>query len=216
MKIEYNLKQIYPRIFAVIIKDNYDRANLFCRVQEYYESKNKKFNGKAFSIFDYYRWYSKKHGDSFTYASDWSGFNLPLKMALDCHRKSIVETPYDLIMNKILEKVSSINKKEAGYIIGVRSLDSVTFRHELCHAFYHSDEVYKNQMDDITNTISKKDFLKMKKCLIDLGYNSKVIKDEIQAYMATEMDAELCKSVRTKKELHNKYKKVFKLFLARY
>jgi len=216
MNIEYSLKQIYPRIFAVIIKDNYDRANLFCRVQEYYESKNEEFAGKAFSIFDYYRWYSKKHGDSFTYASDWSGFNLPLKTAVDCQKKSVVETPYDLIMNEILRKISSINKKEIGYIIGIRSLNSVTFRHELCHAFYYSDEAYKNQMDDITNTISKKDFNKMKKCLTDLGYNPKVIKDEIQAYMATEMDAELCKSVRTKKELHNKYKKVFKLFLTRY
>jgi len=216
MKIEYSLKQIYPNIFAVIVKDNYDRANLFCRVQEYYESKNEEFNGKAFSIFDYYRWYSKKHGDSFTYASDWSGFNLPLKIAIDCQKKSIVETPYDLTINEILKKISNINKKEKGYIIGVRSLNSVTFRHELCHAFYHSNMDYKVQMDNITETVSKKDFSKMKKCLTDLGYNPKVVKDEIQAYMATEMDAELCRSVRTKKELHNRYKKVFKLFLARY
>lgn len=216
MEIKYNLKQIYHGIFVVIIKDNYDRANLFCRIQEYYESKNKEFNGKAFSIFDYQRWYSKKHKDSFTYASDWSGFNLPLKTAIICQEKSTIETPYDVTMNGILKKISNINKKENGYIIGVRSLNSVTFRHELCHAFYHADEVYKKQMDNITDSINKKDFHRMKKCLTDLGYNPKVIPDEIQAYMSTEMDNELCKNIRTKKKLHHNYKKVFKLFLARY
>lgn len=52
--------------------------------------------------------------------------------------------------------------------------------------------------------------------MILCNYNPKVIPDEIQAYMSTEMDNELCKNIRTKKKLHHNYKKVFKLFLARY
>lgn len=216
MKINYTIKQIYPGIFAIVVKDDYDRASLFCRIQEFYESNCKKFNKKSFSIFDYYRWYSKKHADVFSYTSDWSGFNLPLETALLCQSVNKVETPYDLIMNKILQKISTVFTKNKSYIIGVKTLNDTTFKHELCHAFYYSNSEYKEKMDKITESINKNDYKKMKNCLLSLGYNKKVINDEIQAYMATEIDEDLCQKIKNKKELHSNYKKVFKSFLARY
>mgnify|MGYP006947912899 CR=1 FL=1 len=43
------LKQIRPQIFAVSIKDNYQRTMLFCRYQEFYESPFKDIRGKFFT-----------------------------------------------------------------------------------------------------------------------------------------------------------------------
>ena len=43
MKIEYKIEEVRPNVFAVIVKDHYHRAMLFCRVQEYYESPNPQF-----------------------------------------------------------------------------------------------------------------------------------------------------------------------------
>lgn len=38
MDIKYKIKEVKPNVFAVVVKDKYDRAMLFCRAQEYYES----------------------------------------------------------------------------------------------------------------------------------------------------------------------------------
>ena len=50
MKIDINIKEVRPNVFAVIVKDHYHRAMLFMRVQEFYESPNTEFRGKNFSI----------------------------------------------------------------------------------------------------------------------------------------------------------------------
>jgi len=102
MKIEYKIEEVRPNVFAVIVKDHYHRAMLFCRVQEYYESPNPQFRGKNFSIWDYIEWYSREHRDVFTYTYDWGGFNIPLKTAYDCYEKLREhESPYDTEMETI-------------------------------------------------------------------------------------------------------------------
>jgi len=96
MKVEYTIKEVKPKIYAVILPDDYHRPMLFCRVQEYYESPNPKFRGKSFDIWDYIEWYSRNHHDAFTYAFDWGGFNIPLEVAYNCY-DTLKDgyTPYD-------------------------------------------------------------------------------------------------------------------------
>ena len=67
MQIKYQIKEVKPNIFAVIVKDKYDRAMLFCRAQEYYESPSLKFRGKNFSIWDYMKWYDEHNSWGFSY-----------------------------------------------------------------------------------------------------------------------------------------------------
>ena len=62
MKIKHPLvkgkvKEIKPFIYCVEIDDDYDRAMLFCRYQEFYESPYKKFRGKPFTWMEYMRHY---------------------------------------------------------------------------------------------------------------------------------------------------------------
>jgi hypothetical protein len=150
MKIDYKIEEVRPNVFAVIVKDHYHRAMLFCRVQEYYESPNPEFRGKNFSIWDYIEWYSREHNDVFTYTFDWGGFNIPLKTAWDCYEKlKEYETPYDKTMDNIVRSIEMkmFNKKNTrnwnAYIIGADSTDSDTFDHEICHGLYANNKEYK-------------------------------------------------------------------------
>ncbi len=222
MKIEYKIEEVRPNVFAVIVKDHYHRAMLFCRVQEYYESPNPQFRGKNFSIWDYIEWYSREHRDVFTYTFDWGGFNIPLKTAWDCYEKlKEYETPYDKVMDDIIGTIElkMFNKKNTrnwnGYIIGADSTESDTFEHEICHGLYATNKEYKLLVDEVTETISTKDYLTFKNNLIKMGYTDGVIDDEIQAYLSTNWEyPKFSKGVSKKlcKVLSKQYKQIFKRF----
>ena len=222
MKIDYKIEEVRPNVFAVIVKDHYHRAMLFCRVQEYYESPNPQFRGKNFSIWDYIEWYSREHRDVFTYTFDWGGFNIPLKTAWDCYEKlKEYESPYDEVMDKITRTIemTMFNKKNTrnwnGYIIGADSTESDTFDHEICHGLYATNKEYKELVDEITLTIPNKDYVNFKNNLLAMGYTDSVIEDEIQAYLSTNYEyTKFSKGVSKKlcKVLHKEYKKVFEQY----
>jgi hypothetical protein len=222
MKIEYKIEEVRPNVFAVIVKDHYHRAMLFCRVQEYYESPNPEFRGKNFSIWDYIEWYSKEHRDVFTYTFDWGGFNIPLKTAWDCYEKlKEYESPYDSVMDNIISTIElkMFNKKNTrnwnAYIIGADSTESDTFEHEICHGLYATNKQYKELVDEVTISIPFKEYQIFRKNLLDMGYNGIVIDDEIQAYLSTNYDySKFSKGVSRKlcKELHKQYKQIFNLY----
>jgi hypothetical protein len=222
MKIDYKIEEVRPNVFAVIVKDHYHRAMLFCRVQEFYESPNPQFRGKNFSIWDYIEWYSREHGDVFTYTFDWGGFNIPLKTAWDCYEKLREdESPYDEVMESIIRTIElkMFYKKNTrnwnAYIIGTDSTESDTFEHEVCHGLYATNKDYKKLVDEVTLTISTKDYQTFRNNLIEMGYTDKVIDDEIQAYLTTNWDYKKFMNGVSKKvcnELHTQYINVFSNF----
>ena len=219
MKIEYKIEEVRPNVFAVIVKDHYHRAMLFCRVQEYYESPNPEFRGKNFSIWDYIEWYSREHNDVFTYTFDWGGFNIPLNVAESCYSKLLKKgefTPYDLEMNYIVKTIRGMVGNGKSYIIGAPTTEDETFEHEVCHGLYATNKEYKALVDEITETIEWQDYLKFEKNLLDMGYTAAVIPDEIQAYLSTNYEyTKFSKGVskRKCKALHKEYKKVFDKYL---
>jgi len=76
--VDYELHRVKKSIYAVKIDDQYQRAMLFLRYQEFYESPYKRFQGKNFDIFEFMDYYRKKRdADAFTYPKDWSGYNIP-------------------------------------------------------------------------------------------------------------------------------------------
>ena len=185
--VKYKVKEVEPNIFAVIIKDSYDRAMTFCRVQEYYESPNKKFRGQDFNMFDYMKWYSKTYGRGFSYAKDWSGFNLPYDVARKCIEETMLETPYDDEMWYILNRIEDLmtDLKAKAYIIGAGDLKGATFDHEICHGLWYTNKTYKKKAEVLVKALPKKHYNKIKKELLSMGYTDKVIDDEVQAYMST-------------------------------
>lgn len=200
--------KITEQIIAVVVKDHYDRAMLFCRIQEFYESPGRSFRGHKFSMWDYFKWYADNGHGCFSYPKDFEGFNVPLVVAKKCYEMNELETPYDHAMKEIVDRYFVNGHRK--YLVGVDSMKGGTFDHELCHALYYTDEEYRSAMDDVTATISKKNRERLKKNLSDMGYCSAVFKDEVQAYMSTEINKRFTRGVTGVKKLHSSYKSIFK------
>lgn len=211
MNINYIIKEVKPKVYAVVVPDDYHRAMLFMRVQEYYESPNLNFKGKSFDIWDFIEWYSRGKKDAFTYAFDWGGFNIPLEIAYRCYDTlKDTYTPYDEIMESIIFKIYEMNGDDAnGYIIGAGDLEGETFIHEVCHGLYHTNPLYKELADEITETIPTSLYKNMMKNLMDSGYTIEVTDDEIQAYMMSNWDYTNFSKKINKKEC-NKLSKLYK------
>ena len=213
------VKEVAPRIYCVIVDDDYDRAMLFCRYQEYYESPYKKFRGKKFSWMEYMRHYKnvwKK--DVFTYPYDWAGYNIPsnvLEGGIDAFYK---ETEYDRIMNDVFFhcSIDSQNQNDGQrcdwYLIGASSKDLKTMDHEIAHGLYFTNNTYKKIVDVLIKNIKPTHYEKLKKKLIKMGYvnDKKIIDDEIQAFMSTGLYNGL--DTKELKKYEKEFKSNFKKF----
>ena len=188
------VKEVKPKIYCVTVDDDYDRAMLFCRYQEFYESPYKKFRGKPFTWMQYMRHYKsvwKKR--VFTYPEDWSGYNIPSNVMQKANHIFCGETEYDDIMNDIYFycAIDSQNKNNNTrcdwYLIGASSKDLKTMDHEIAHGLYFTNKDYRKNANKLISEIKPKDYEKSKKILIKMGYvgDKKIIDDEIQAFMST-------------------------------
>lgn len=189
---------IRPFIFGLKIKDRYDRAMLFCRYQEFYESPYKNIHGKFFTLEEFMRTYSKSRNKGyFSYPDDWTGFNIPsenLNKAIKLFKKDF--GPYDHVMKDVVEFCNSEstkhnhNKKHKWYLIGYPDCDLATLNHEIAHGLFYTNDQYRSLMIRLVDKLTKRDYNYVKKKLLNLGYrNDKtIICDETQAYFSTGLD----------------------------
>lgn len=189
MKINYKLKEIYKGIFLVTIKDKYDLAMTFCRLQEYYESPFKQIRGKTFTVTEFQKIYAQKFGDGiFTYPADWSGFNIPGNVLDDFMSVTFNDwgTEYDLVIDeihwKITDEYESYNDTDPYYLIGAEPKEKNTIKHELCHALYYLDNHYRESVNSIISQLNRSVFAQFRSHLLNIGYSKHVITDEINAY----------------------------------
>jgi len=208
--MKHKVKEVARDVFALVVSNDYDRAMLFWRVQEFYESPCPRFRASSFSVWDYAKWYAGKYEGSFSYPADFVGFNVPMIVAKKCYEMNLLETPYDVEMSSIVDRLFVNGRRQ--YLIGAESLKGDTFDHEMAHALYYTDIGYRNAMDEVTDSLPKAALSQFRKNLAKVGYHRGVIKDEIQAYMATELSERVCKGIRGRKEIHRRYKRVFRRF----
>lgn len=153
----------------------------FIRFQEYYESPNKDFRNKIFTLGAVKHWYSIEYGGD-VYSDTWVGFNIP----------SCVLTPF---RNGLFDPLTEYEKNlldflhyrhDNFYIIGAQNKS--TLRHELCHAMYGYIPKYKLEIDKFIHKHSQK-FKKITKYILEKGYHKDVLNDEIQAYVTDNDDS---------------------------
>ena len=191
--VDYEMRESLPGIFTVKVEDDYQRAMLFLRSQEHYESAFPEFRGHHFDVFTYMERYRKWKGvDYFSYPDDRSGFNVPghlvencIKHVLDA-RNGLFPTPYDYIMDGILSSVKGkIHLNKRYYLIGVDSFESSTMDHEIAHGLFYVNDDYKKKAFELVDNLPKRIRNGMSNVLLDMGYCEDVLIDEIQAYMST-------------------------------
>ncbi len=177
---EFNIvvKEILPRVYHLQFDSKREMASTFLRFQEYYESPNPAFRGHSFTLDQYKEWYTEQVG-SFSYYTDWSGFNIPGEVL-----KPFEEGQFDPLSDQelgLLEAVSGISRKKRFYLIAAN--DPRSMAHEMAHALWYVERTYQKKMTALLNKIPsafKDQFLGT---LRNTGYCSDVIEDELQAYL---------------------------------
>lgn len=184
MKLKYCLTCVMPRVFVLQMEDRYDLANAFWRVQEFYESPE--FKGKNFTLEEYMRWYAKEYGEgSFSYAKDWSGFNVPSKALNECYEKSTEFLAYDSFMLDVMATCQFLSGDESYYLIGVNPSAKDVIYHEIAHALFSTNHQYADEMHGALFNLDVETKNKLHDVLKEMGYATSVHMDEIQAYLST-------------------------------
>lgn len=199
--VDYSIEEIHPNIFALPIKSDYQRAMLFLRSQEYYESGFEEIKGKDFDIFEFMEIYrGKKDNDVFLYPIEWMGFNVPGHIIETCiksvfrQNSQILPTVYDYIMESIMNQIKArIGDNKRWYLIGVDQLEGNIMEHEVSHGLYYTDPDYKRVVDEMISEIPERITIALKVILIEMGYCEEVLDDEIQAYLSTQTTKEMGK-----------------------
>ena len=209
---QIELFEMYPKIFAVVIKDSRLRARVFMRYQEFYESDSDSFRGKGFKWKDYTKYYKEKtKNDIFTYHEDWAGYNIPCDSIESCIKLIPDLNFYDLIMFSIVDTIRTIVGSDNYYLIGVDQSngdDLSLVYHEIAHGLWFSTPSYKNkQMSNIMNMNERVRYSIAKK-ITGMGYGENVIDDEIQAYLSTGIGDDM-KRIKDIKASQIPFKEVF-------
>lgn len=221
--IKYKIKKLTDKIVAIEVPDDWDRAMLFLRAQEYYESGSPLFKGKDFDIWDYIKWYSKNMNQSgdFSYPNDWVGFNLPVKVIANClDGQKTTKTPYDEFMEELLYIL--INRydvsEDEGYVIGVKKFKGREFLHEISHALWYTNSEYQKRAKELIKIVPDFAIESMTNRLKAMGYAKSVIPDEITAHCSTgDMLFILsCNNATLAKEIYApRFEKLFKEYLPK-
>lgn len=189
MKKTFIVREVKKNIFLLEFYHEYDMCMTFLRYQEYYESPSPKFRGRSFKILDFMKWYSLKFGNgSFTYPTDWAGFNFYGDVIKEVRELGIPDlNNYDTQMLKVYQQCK---KKAAGskfYIIGVVKGNGA-LEHEVAHGLYYLNPDYRKEMNNLVKKMDPELRKVMDTYLLKVGYTPGVFVDETQANMATTGD----------------------------
>lgn len=194
-------------IYLIESSNRQDLAETFMRFQEYYESPV--FRGKPFSVEEFSAWYASQYG-AFTYAKDWSGFNIP-SAVLEPFRRG----DFDPLTEKE-KRLLDMLKDDRGpfYVIGATPEDDWfkdTIRHEFVHGAFATNKDYR---EHVVRLIRLKKPDKIKKVLAGMGYGQNVLEDEMNAYLLTEPqtlaeDVSLGEGINWRDKLNETFSKYF-------
>jgi hypothetical protein len=217
---DYKLTQVSEKIFALEIPNNWDRAMVFLRAQEFYESASPQFKNKNFDVWDYLRWYAVERNIStgaFDYPLDWAAYNIPIKTvvkSLDIFTGTL--TPYDIFMDEILHEI--FNKygvtEYDTYLVGVKDLSDKNLKHELSHALWYTEPAFKKEANSLLKTVPTDLLKEGKATLTKMGYHKEVLVDEFVAYTSTGDMKRLIKSSESYKTLEKPFKSLLTKYLT--
>jgi hypothetical protein len=173
-------------IWCVKILDDWLRAMIFLRYQEFYESISDDFRGKDWEIQKYIDWYKNKYkkDNIFTYGYDWAGYNIPSSSVYKCISGIKDRNWYDEIMSCIIDEIEKEDSKN-WYIIGVDVIDADVLQHEMAHGLWATHPEYRRDMERLVSKLNGDVLEILYDKLSEIGYTPSVYHDEIQAYLST-------------------------------
>jgi hypothetical protein len=230
--LDIRFHELMPHVYHLDFDNQYDLAMHFLRYQEYYEGV--KFHKKIFTLVDYMEWYSKtqcewkdkkkRPGRMFSYAADWSGFNIPSWALQEVLPQIPDRNKYDDFMSIIEDMLREKEGEHPFYLIGTygggASADDPSgeaiLDHEVAHALFTVNQDYRLAVHDLMAQWSMEvghegaELDSAQEVLKLMGYHETTVIDEIHAYCATGLCDEL-KGVISKNEM-KPFRKLFKEF----
>jgi hypothetical protein len=175
------ITKITKNIFQVNYATQKELAKAFCRFQEYYESPE--FAGKIFTLAEYRKWYSQRYG-GWTYYTDWGGFNIP-----DYVFEPFKAGSFDPLTRAEKDLLNAFRQRNGKfYVIGTFGKNPDSLDHEICHALFYLDYVYRNTVLNklcVSALDQPERFKALNDWLVeDKGYSDGFVLDEMQAYLA--------------------------------
>lgn len=216
---QIKLFEMYPKVFAVVIKDDYLRSRVFLRYQEFYESDSDTFRGQGFKWKDFIKYYKEKtKNEIFTYHEDWSGYNIPCDSIESCMSVIPDLNFFDLIMYCIVDTIKELVGSDKFYLIGIDQSngdDPHLIYHEMAHALWFSDPSYKDRMSTLIRKMDSSVREKLLRKISNSGYGNNVLYDELQAYMATGLMGNMNRIKGIKQEI-DKFKDFFDTYINKF
>lgn len=178
----FTFRKLRDRLFELRFDDQHEMCMTFLRYQEFYESP--RYVGRKFTLAEFMSWYVKEQSKdgSFSYPSDWGGFNLPVDIITQVHKLGIDDpNHYDALMWSLSRIISA--QCDGAYLIGVGKTAELD-EHEMTHAMFHIVDKYR---DDVLSVLTKHAVLvdKLKAILLNNGYAEVTGLDEVNAYVTT-------------------------------
>jgi hypothetical protein len=180
------VNKLGSNILLFTTKSQKELAITFFRMQEHYESQNKKLFRKPFDVFTFLDEMMDKKGH-INYFSYWAGFNFPDTNFEDWRNAIDQVTPYEQEFIKNVDDL--IDVTHPYYLIGALKGDKETINHEISHALYYLNPAYREEAEILIYemiNLFPDEYKKIKKHLMKMGYNENVVWDEIQAYFGAE------------------------------
>lgn len=192
--MQFTITELELNTFHVEFDNQRDLVHSMMRLQEFYEGVDDTIRGNYFTLEEFMHHFTTEQCE-FKYAETWSGFNVPGATVDEWYRVFSSESAGLTEKETQLMKALFQRKQRQGlwYLIATaRRKDSATIiKHELAHARYYLNESYRNACMVTIGLIDPFELEYMRKCLIDIGYVTHVVDDEIQAYLSTSKKPEL-------------------------
>lgn len=190
------ISKLTSNIYILTFSSRYELCMSFVRINEFCDSP--RFKNKVFTLdefMDY--WVKKNNSKCFEYPAKWNAFGLSCKDLLDWFsqfkmEQGKVRDKEKKIIEKILTKVS-VDALRKTYLIAMYNGHSKRekkrlLEHEIAHAMYFLDPVYRSSCNALIDKIDRKSLRLIKRTLFSMGYSSGkgVVWNEIQAYLSTD------------------------------
>lgn len=186
-------KNLSQNIVLVQADSQYELGSVFLRFQEFYE--NPEFRDKIFTLGEFRQWYAETYG-AFTYASDWTGFNIP-SYVIDKFKTGIFDplTPGEQELITLFK-----DRADTYYVIGAQG-DEV-LEHEICHGLFYTNGLYRAEVSAFINS-NPHLFTEVFDFVRGMMYHPSVYLDEVHAYATADYDFLKEKNVHLDKEAHD-------------
>jgi len=226
-------QEIAPNVILLTFETQYELTMSMVRIQEFYECPSNQFQGKYFELEEYMDYWAKNFGyGAFDYPKRWNGFNVPGAVIVEW-LKALAESHGALRQKEldVLNRISNHRQQKPDwwyadyphnlewddiYVIACHAEYDNTYQrsdrqrvinHELAHALYTLDPVYRGKCDALLKKFARRKCTRLaKRTLKGMGYSKKTMKDELQAFWSSEPDFDyLYKDLIGKEEFHQNF-----------